>query len=317
MVDDASTDESVRFVQRRFPWVRVLALDENRGPSAARNAALRAAASERVLFVDNDVYLPENSVRDLSEALAARPRAAASMVRCVYASCPERIQFDRPSAHFIGLQSLEPRDQPVSEGPSEPGEVTSLVSACFLLDRERLDRHVEFDPAFFIYLEDHDFGLRVRGLGHDIVAVPGVLCLHGEGTLDLSIRVTGSFTGRRVFYMIRNRWLVIAKNYRLRTLLALSPALALYEVAQVAIAVRKGWLAEWWQAASWIATHVPEIVWERRRVLRERVRPDRELLVGGPLPFRPELAAGRLERWGQGLLDRCVNGYWRLARHLI
>jgi GT2 family glycosyltransferase len=317
LVDDASTDDSVSFLEHHFPWVRVVVIHENLGPSAARNVALDAAGSDLVLFVDNDVYLPRNCIVGLTEALRDHPRAAVAMARIVYASDPHVVQFDRPSAHFIGLQSLEPKDRPVREAPTEPGEVTSLVSACFLLDRKRLGPDVAFDDRFFIYLEDHDFGFRVRAVGHEIVAVPDVVCLHGEGTADLSIRATGSFTPRRVFCMIRNRWLFVSKNYRARTLVLLAPAFVLYEAAQLVIVLKKGWWSEWWAAATWMLRHARDVSRSRRRTLAQRVLPDRELLAGGRLPFRQELARGRLERVGQALLDRCTNGWWLLVRHLI
>ena len=38
-----------------------------------------------------------------------------------------------------------------------------------------------------------------------------------------------------MYYLIRNRWLVVLKNFSLRTLLVLGPFYLFYEFAQVAI----------------------------------------------------------------------------------
>ena len=43
LVDNASTDGSVAFVRERFPWVRVVALPENRGFAGGNNAGVREA----------------------------------------------------------------------------------------------------------------------------------------------------------------------------------------------------------------------------------------------------------------------------------
>lgn len=317
LVDDASTDDSVQFVQKRFPWVRVIRLGENRGPSAARNVALRIAQSDQVLLVDNDVCIPSNCPRRLREVLSDNPSAAVAMARSVYAARPDYIQFDSAGSHFIGLQSVEPSDQPLSEGATEPRRIGSLISACFLLDRKRLGRDVEFDDEFFIYLEDHDFGIRVRGRGYHVISVPDVVCLHGDGTEDLSIRQTGSYSKKRVFCLIRNRWLLICKNYRLRTLVLLAPVLALYEAAQLVIVLKKGWMAQWLAATWWMLNHAGDVLKKRRAVLQARVVPDGEILDGGPIPFRRELATSWVERWGQAFLNGLASSYWLLVRRWI
>ncbi len=56
LVDNGSEDESLA-IAARYPGVRIIALGENRGASAVRNAALREAASDLVLLVDSDVIV--------------------------------------------------------------------------------------------------------------------------------------------------------------------------------------------------------------------------------------------------------------------
>jgi GT2 family glycosyltransferase len=316
LIDDASTDASVELVQTRFQWVRVLSLPRNAGAAAARNAALDAAQGDRVLIVDNDVYVPPNCVDRLSQVLDEHPAAGVAMARIVPADHPDRIQFDAAEPHFIGLMSLGPADQPLSEAPTAPRPVGSMISSCFLVDRSRLG-DLYFDEDFFVYLEDHDFGLRVRGRGLEVISVPDVVCLHGEGTEDISIRLTGTYTKVRVFCFIRNRWLLIAKNYQVRTLVLLAPALALFEVVQLAGALKKGWLRQWLAAAGWMLSNVGKVAAKRRAVQRPRVLPDRELLRGGPIPFRRELAADGLERLGRVLLDAFASANWSLVKRWI
>ena len=47
LVDNASQDRSVEFIRNNFSFVKVIQLDQNMGPGAARNAGYRAAASRR------------------------------------------------------------------------------------------------------------------------------------------------------------------------------------------------------------------------------------------------------------------------------
>lgn len=52
VVDDGSTDDTAAVVEAR--GVRVIRLADNQGPGAARNAGLRAANAEIVVFIDDD-----------------------------------------------------------------------------------------------------------------------------------------------------------------------------------------------------------------------------------------------------------------------
>ena len=315
--DNASTDGSAELAEREFPEVKVVRLGENRGPAPARNAALDQAGSDRVLIVDNDVRITGGCARILSEALDANPSASIATPAVLYAHEPDTVQFDGADWHVLGQQILHHPDSPLADLPSRPRTIGSLITACFMVDRVRLPSGMRFDESFFIYFEDHDFGVRARLLGSAIVSVPEARCLHAEGTAGLSVRQLGKYSSMRVFCTIRNRWLFVLKNYSAATLLLLLPVAAVYELAQLVLATRKGWLVEWWRSLRWVLAHAGEILRERRIVQSSRVRSDRELMVGGPLPFRVELIEGRLEALGRRGLDGLVDGYWRCLRSLV
>lgn len=70
IVDDQSTDGTpalVEEISRREPRVRLLRQARNAGPACARNAALEAARSPKIAFLDSDdVWLPEKLARQLT-----------------------------------------------------------------------------------------------------------------------------------------------------------------------------------------------------------------------------------------------------------
>lgn len=72
VVDDGSTDGSAETVVRLAPEARCLR-QENRGPSAARNAGLALARADLIAFLDHDDVWPENSLSVRLRALQAAP----------------------------------------------------------------------------------------------------------------------------------------------------------------------------------------------------------------------------------------------------
>lgn len=318
LVDNASTDGSAAAAWQAFPPLKLVQLGRNRGPGSARNAGFRAAAQRRVLFADCDVFLDRQCAGLLSSALDAHPRAAIATPAVVYNRDRARVQYCGANSHYMGLLSLLDAGTRADDLLHRPThKVGSLVSCCFLLDRDRWGEEPPFDEAFFSIFEDHDLGLRSRIHGHEIVAVPAARLNHGEGTEGLSIRRTGRYTARRVYLLMRNRWQVLLKNYQLRTLALLSPMLLLYELFQLLVVLKKGWLTEWLLALGWLVRHRRAILLKRRAVQSARRLPDREVLSGGPLPFTRYIATSPLERRAKLALDLVATRYWTVIRCVL
>ncbi len=317
LIDNASTDESVALVRRDYPAVRVIERARNDGAGAARNTGYEAATFHRVLFIDNDVIPSPGCEAALHAALDRDPTAAIAMARVLYQDDPDTIQFDGASAHWIGLMSLHHADTSVDAAPSDTRPIDSLVTACFLIDRQRWGGGPLFDESFFYLHEDHELGLRTRLRGLTILAVPEATCLHRAGTPGMSLRETGRYTDVRIRNNILNRWLVVRKLYQGRTLVLLGPGLALFELVQLVGVVRKGWLRMWVRA--WGAYRDRRATTEaaRRAFAAERRLPDGAVLSGGPLPFTDALLAGRLQRWIKRMLEGVLELNWRLARRWL
>ena len=325
LVDNGSTDYAVEDAERAFPDLTVIRLGENRGPGTARNEGLRRARSDRILFIDNDVVLHPDCPHELGAALDRNPDAVMAMARVLFADDPETVQFDGAGSHFIGLMTLrhastrlEPlRDAEARRGVGVDPESGSLVSACFMTDRGRWGLEPLFDEELFLYLEDHEAGLRARLLGHGVISAPAALCYHGPGTPGISIRETGRHTSLRVQQTILNRWQLVLKLYSLRSLLLLAPALLLFEIFQLLGALRKGWLREWSAAAREATRRLPSLARRRRSFQARRRLSDGAVLEGGPIPFNPATHATRLERRARSVLDAMAAANWRLVRRAL
>jgi N-acetylglucosaminyl-diphospho-decaprenol L-rhamnosyltransferase len=317
VVDEGSTDGSVRELLASHPSVRVVEHPENRGPAHARNRGYRALASRRILFVDDDVVIRRGCLEALSRALDENPQAVAGMPRVLHAHEHGRIQFDGANVYVLGNMKLLRPELLVAEAPAETRAMDSIVTACFLLDRDRFGDSDPFDEDFFYGLEDHDFGIRCRVAGHELLSVPAATCLHGGGTTGLSFRTFREYPTARVVYHIRNRWWILTKSYQKRTLVALSPILLVYEAFLLFASIRKGWLGAWTSAVRQTLAARKRLLAKRRDVQSRRRAPDRTILSGGPLPFRPQVTTSRPERIAVACLGFLADRYWSVVRRLL
>ena len=77
VVDNASTDESVRIVKEAWPPVEIVQLDRNAGYAAGFNAGLDALAGhepDAVLVVNPDCRLRPGTLAAMADALSVAPR---------------------------------------------------------------------------------------------------------------------------------------------------------------------------------------------------------------------------------------------------
>ena len=317
VVDNGSEDGTPEQIRSRLPHVEIIEVGENRGLPAARNIGLEAVASDFVLLADSDVYLEPDA---LAVLLRAQADTGATVIVPRIRLIPERdvVQCDGAAPHFIGTMTLLHGYRPVDAVPVDRRAVPGCIGACYLLDRQRVLDAGGFDAAYFIYFEDLEFMLRLTAYGHDFVCEPAALVYHerAQGTVGLSFRGKGSYPPRRAYLHMRNRWLTILMHYRLRTLLLLLPVLAFYEVIVLAFAVSRGWTRQWLLGWSWVLGNLPDILRRRSIVQRTRVRDDRDLLLGGPLPLTPGLIRAPVLAAAVSALSAALNAYWRVARRI-
>ena len=190
VVDNASSDGSVRLVQREFPQVQVLANQTNLGFGAGCNQGLaEAARGGAVLFLNPDTELAPGALRTLLDRLETAPRAALVGPSLRYADGrpqPSRRRF--PTITSLALESTPVdwrlpaipqlrRYRCVGE-PHQPGRVDWLSGACQLGRVDALRDVGGFDPAFFMYFEEVDLSRRLAARGWETWYEPAAAVLH-------------------------------------------------------------------------------------------------------------------------------------------
>jgi len=106
LVDDGSSDGLQECVETGPPYLRYIR-QENRGPSAARNAGIAASKGELVAFLDMDDLWDPNHLRRMADALAREPHAriAQGLIRNLCHGEDGRAYYCSRAYRFINLGS--------------------------------------------------------------------------------------------------------------------------------------------------------------------------------------------------------------------
>lgn len=212
LVDNASTDGSVEYVEQHFPNVELIRFDRNLGFAEAYNRAVEQTQEEILVFLNNDVEVDRQWLDEL-----VRPLSSASNDLGITGS--KLLLFsDRKRVNSAGASLL-----PIGGGmdldflkldEETQGEfrfVGSVCGASMAVRRSVFQKLGGFDADFFAYFEDVDFCWRAWLMGLRVMLTPRSRVYHKLGAS------WGPYLGPdRVYLGERNRLQCLAKNLETR-----------------------------------------------------------------------------------------------------
>ena len=160
VVDDGSTDGTAGLVRTRFPSVRVVS-QANAGVSAARNAGIRCAGGEYVVFADADDVIIPGGLEKLSAAL----ESAAPDIVVMRSFCNEEEHYPWKGL-FVGERDYTLREI------VDKAYVRGSVCGCAFRKKYLEENGIAFDPTlsiaedtvFFAMALDHGGTVRMTDI---------------------------------------------------------------------------------------------------------------------------------------------------------
>ena len=206
VVDNGSADESAAMVKERFPMVKLIALPENRGFSAAVNIGIREAGTEYVFLLNNDTVVLKDTIEELEAAMERHPKAFSVAVKMLQMKNPELIDSAGDFYCALGWAFARGKDRK-NEAFSKETSVFSACAGAALYRKAVFEKIGDFDENHFAYLEDLDIGYRARIFGYQNWYAPKAKVYHvGSGT-------SGSrYNQFKIRYSSRNNIYLIYKN---------------------------------------------------------------------------------------------------------
>lgn len=165
LVDNASTDDSIKLAKELYREIRVIELHDNTGFAYAVNRGIEAAKGEYVLLLNNDTIVFPNFVKNQYKMIKGKPDVFSCSALMIQNQNHELVDDAGDELAVLGWGFAPDRDKPVS-GCGIPHEVFSSCAGAAIYRKAVFDEIGLFDESFFAYLEDMDVGYRARLAGY-------------------------------------------------------------------------------------------------------------------------------------------------------
>ena len=300
--DNGSKDDSVEFIRKRFPSIKIIENGKNLGFGSAINRGLGLAKGDYLLFLNSDLKLHSKCVGELAKVLESDSNVGGTIPKILHIDQQNTINSLGVLINYTGIA------YPNLLGQKDPGYQEPFESACggiFMLKREVYETVGGFDEDLFLYHEDHDLSWRIRLAGWHLKVIPQAVMYHhykfNKGIL-------------KYYSSEKNRLHILLKNMEVKTLALICPALIIVEFSQWFHAAINKWFLLKMKSYFEILILLPSILTKRKKQKYLRKVPDKEItrIYQGTLAV-----SGMDNSLLTNLLSPALNKYWKIIRHLI
>ena len=216
VADNASTDDSISYIQEHFTSVHLIEQNRNFGFAGGYNVALEQIKGQfdYYLLLNSDVEATENWIEPLKDFMDTHENTAACQPKIK--SWLNKDSFEHAGAaggfvdlHYFPFCRGRIFDTLEKDGGQHDYEIpVTWTSGAAMLIRANIFHQVRgFDSDFFAHMEEIDLCIRLGNLGFDFYCVPESTVYHlGGGTLDYD-------SPKKVYLNFRNSLFMLMKNH--------------------------------------------------------------------------------------------------------
>lgn len=283
VVDNASSDGSIEFIKDKFPFVKIVRLNENRGFAGGCNAGIMEACADYILILNNDTIHESGFIEKMLTVIEKNREVAAVQPKIL--SFYEKEKFDYSGAcggeidifgfPFARGRLFESIEYDYGQYDDLHDSIFWASGTCMLARKEVIEKAGYFNETFFAHMEEIDLQWRMHLMGYEIRIVPEAVIYHRSGyTLDKE-------TYLKKYLNHRNSLLTIILNYGFFTIIYLYPIRLFLDFLSLVFSIFsldiKRFIAII-NAHFWIITHPLSITKGRKRVRLIRQVKDRVVM---------------------------------------
>jgi GT2 family glycosyltransferase len=232
VIDNGSTDTTREIVAGCD--VQLVTSEENVGFAGGCHMGAELASGVTVVFLGHDTIPRPGWLKPLVEAVED-PDVGAAMATIEDADSPRTFNTSGGHLTYYGIAWVSDLGERIPESESNVVDVAFPSGAPMAIRKETWQEFGGFRRELFMYHEDTDLGWRLRLAGLRIVRVPRSRVLH---------QYDFSRTPAKMYWLERNRHILLATNYRTSTRVLLSPAFLVADLGVAVVAIRDGWIRQ-------------------------------------------------------------------------
>ena len=213
VADNASTDDSIQFIQKAFPSVQIISNKTNGGYAKGYNDALSKIHADYYCLLNNDVEVTPNWLNPILKLFANSPKVAAIQPKILDYTHKTFFEYAGAAGGFIdrlGYPYCRGRIFDTIENDRQQyndiKQIFWASGACLFIRKRVFEEVGKFDEDFFAHQEEIDLCWRIHNAGYHIMYVCDSMVYHlGGATLN-------AMHPKKTYYNFRNSLLMMVKN---------------------------------------------------------------------------------------------------------
>ena len=222
VADNASSDDSIDFVSKAYPEVKIVQNTENGGYAKGYNDALTKIDADVYCLLNSDVEVTENWLTPIISAFEQSEDIAAIQPKIL--DCKKKTHFEYAGAAGGYIDKL---GYPYCRGrifdtiEKDEGQYDQDVDifwasgACLFIRKTVFEESGKLDEDFFAHQEEIDLCWRIQNMGYRIRYIADSTIYHlGGATLD-------TMNPKKTYLNFRNNLYLLLKNVSTKRLLGI------------------------------------------------------------------------------------------------
>lgn len=213
VVDNGSSDNSVAFVENKFPSVKIIKLNKNYGYAGGYNRAIEQIHEKYSILLNSDVEVTENWLKPIIDYMEKHENVAACQPKILSYKKKNEFEYAGAAGGYIdkyGFPFCRGRIFNIFEEDkgqyNQKEEIFWASGACLFIRTDIYKNIGGLDENFFAHMEEIDLCWRIWARGYSIVYIPESVVYHlGGATLSKA-------NPRKTFLNFRNNLFLIYKN---------------------------------------------------------------------------------------------------------
>lgn len=213
VADNASTDDSVKFIINQYPQIKLIVLEKNYGFTGGYNRALKQINSDYYILLNSDVEVKSDWIEPMVELAEKTPNIGAIQPKILDYKNTSKFEYAGASGGYIDKYGFpfcrgrifESLEEDLNQYDDEK-EIFWASGASMFVKADLYHKLGGLDEEFFAHMEEIDFCWRLHHHGYKVMVCPKSVVYHvGGGTLQKS-------NPKKTYYNFRNGLILLIKN---------------------------------------------------------------------------------------------------------